>query len=282
VVIKKSRGLVSHTLFNFSNFLNKWLFMKKKLKEFCQTTLEVTISKFPKEDIERLKKNISNLLEGTDNENISQSAMQKPTFHYYTGLTDRPWWEIEFMPKEQLVALKEKIKLELQSILSTKQLSRFSISVTEEYPPSYLDGQMNTYHIIRDLDPDQTIYIKRQSELPNTMVFLRSIPRLAEDAFFSCLTPGTHLKAHEAEDNVRLNVHLGLEIPRGSGISVANQQRIWPEEQLLCFDPSFTHDAWNFGITNRYILLFTIWHPDLTDAEIFFIKLFAKDYSHYV
>lgn len=141
---------------------------------------------------------------------------------------------------------------------------------------------MNTYHLIRDLDPDQNQYIKRQSTLPQTMAFLHSIPGLADAAFFSCLVPGTHLKAHEAEDNVRLNVHLGLDIPRGCGISVANQPRIWPEDQLLCFDPSFTHEAWNFGTSDRYVLLFTIWHPDLTNAEIFAIKLFGKDYYRYL
>jgi hypothetical protein len=231
--------------------------------------------------LSRLKENINNLLEGLTNKVTSKFTMQEPTFHYYCGLTDQPWWEIELISKEQLVAFKEEIKTELQSILSKNQLSSFNPSITEVAPPPYLDGQMNRYHLIRDLDPDQNQYIKRQSELPYTTALLRVIPRLADDAHFSCLVPGTHLKAHEAEDNVRLNVHLRLEIPRGSSISVANQQRIWPEDQLLCFDPSFTHDAWNFGTTNRHILLFTIWHPDLTDAAIFFIKLFAKDYHLY-
>jgi len=255
--------------------------MKKNLKEFCQSILNITISQFPNDDLSRIENNINNFFKDSNNKTKSQCAEQKPTFYYYAGLTDHPWWEIELMPKAQLIEFKEKIKLELQKILTKNQLSSFNPSKTEKIPPPYLDGQMNRYHLIRDVDPEQSQYIKKQAELPYTMRFLRSITRLADDAHFSCLTPGTHLKAHEAEDNVRLNVHLGLNIPRGSGISVVNQQRIWPEDQVLCFDPSFTHDAWNFGTTNRHILLFTIWHPDLTDAEIFFIKLFTKDYQLY-
>ena len=139
------------------------------------------------------------------------------------------------------------------------KLAPFSLNVSQVSPPAYLEGEMNTYHLIRDLDPDQSKYAQRQLEFPQTMTFLRSIPGLADDAFFSCFVPGTHLKPHAAEDNVRLNVHLGLDIPKGCGISVAAEQRIWPEDQMLCFDPSFTHEAWNFGSMNRHLLLFTIW-----------------------
>src|SRR6185369_5583096 len=162
------------------------------------------------------------------------------------GLTDQPWWdELELIPKADLISCKEKIKVELQSILSKNQLSSFNPTAMEVGPPPYLDGEMNRYYLVRDLEADQEQYIKRKTELPHTTAFLQAIPRLAGDAHFSCLVPATHLKAHEAEDNVHLNVHLGLEIPRDSGISVANQQRIWPEDQILCFDPSFTHEAWN-------------------------------------
>ena len=256
--------------------------MNKKLKLFCQSILDITASNFPNEDLNRIKENINNLLKGPDNNIVSRFPLQKPTFHYYAGLRDQPWWEIEFMATNELMVFKEKIRTELKSVLFKNQFSEFSLSVTEAYPPAYLEGEMNTYHLVRDFDPDQKKYKKIQLELPQTMEFLRFIPRLADDVFFSCLVPGTHLKAHEAEDNVRLNVHLGLEVPKGCGISVANQQRTWPEDQLLCFDPSFTHEAWNLGSYNRHILLFTIWHPDLTKPEIFFLKLFGKDYHHYL
>ena len=52
--------------------------------------------------------------------------MQRPTFHYYAGLRDRPWWEIALMPTDQVVMFKEKIKTELQSILFKNQLAAFS------------------------------------------------------------------------------------------------------------------------------------------------------------
>lgn len=255
--------------------------MNEKLMLFCKSILDRTAANFPNEALHRLKANMHHLL-NPENAPKPLLPMQNPTFHYYPGLRDQPWWDITFMPKNQLMECKEKIKAELQGILFQEKFTPFSLNVTEPSPPAYLDGSMNTYHLIRDLDPHQNKYAQRQLELPQTMALLRSIPGLADDAFFSCFVPGTHLKPHAAEDNVRLNVHLGLEVPRGCGIAVAAQQRIWPEDQMLCFDPSFTHEAWNFGASNRHVLLFTIWHPDLTQAEVFAIKLFSKEYHHYV
>jgi hypothetical protein len=255
--------------------------MENTLNQFCEKILSNTIESFPKADLGRLERNIDFLLH--DHGYVAQDSLQKPTFYYYRGLTDQPWWDIELISKDELMDFKNKMRQELQNMLLTSSLlSPFSVSLSDSISPSYLEGQMNTYHLIRDLDPNQGQYSKRQLDFPQTMNFLHTIPRLAEDAFFSCLTPGTHLKAHEAEDNLRLNVHLGLEIPLGSGIRVANQSRIWPEDQVLCFDPSFRHEAWNFGTSNRHVLLFTIWHPDLIEAEIYAIKLFTKGYQQYV
>lgn len=79
---------------------------------------------------------------------------------------------------------------------------------------------------------------------------------------------------------MRLHVHLGLEVPNKSGISVAGQPYRWPDDETLCFDPSFLHEIWNFDTKNQYILSYSIWHPDLTPAEIFAIKLFNKSYPN--
>jgi aspartate beta-hydroxylase len=253
--------------------------MNLKLKDFTYDLLDQIAIKFPNEDLTRLRTNMDCLLQGPNNPIKSQHSMQNPGFHYYSGLTDKAWWDGDIISKEKFLLHRKNICNELEGIKNL--FSPYSLSPTEDYTPSYLDGTMTVYRIIDDFHTDQELIKSRQALVPKTMEFLNSIPSLSDTVLFSCLAPGTHLKAHESEDNVRLSLHMGLIIPSGSGITVANETRVWPEDELLCFDPSFTHGAWNDGKINRYVLIFTIWHPDLSDAEIFFIKNFSKNYYIY-
>src|SRR5205823_227290 len=34
------------------------------------------------------------------------------------------------------------------------------------------------------------------------------------------------------------------------------------------FDDTFEHEVWNQSDKTRYVLLFDVWHPDLTDIEV--------------
>lgn len=36
----------------------------------------------------------------------------------------------------------------------------------------------------------------------------------------------------------------------------------------LVFDDSFVHEAWNRAATPRLVLIFDVWHPDLSDSEV--------------
>jgi len=67
---------------------------------------------------------------------------------------------------------------------------------------------------------------------------------------------------------VLLTCHLGLVVPEGCAIRVGDETRTWTPGKMLIFDDSFIHEAYNRGTSTRLILLWDIWHPDLTDAEI--------------
>ena len=44
----------------------------------------------------------------------------------------------------------------------------------------------------------------------------------------------------------------------------------------MLFDDSFEHEAWHRGEKTRIVLVFDVWHPDLTDREVQFLSFLQK------
>jgi aspartyl/asparaginyl beta-hydroxylase (cupin superfamily) len=51
------------------------------------------------------------------------------------------------------------------------------------------------------------------------------------------------------------------------GINVGSETRAWEAKTPLVFDDSYEHSTWNLTDSSRVILLFDIWHPDLSERE---------------
>lgn len=108
---------------------------------------------------------------------------------------------------------------------------------------------------------------------PNTVDALESapIPRIAGQspmALFSKLSADTHIPPHNGLLNTRLICHLPLIVPENCGsLRVGNEERAWVEGELLIFDDSIEHEAWNRSQQERVILLFEIWRPELDEEE---------------
>jgi aspartate beta-hydroxylase len=92
--------------------------------------------------------------------------------------------------------------------------------------------------------------------------------------FFSTLHGGAAIKPHAGPMNLRLRVHLPLIVPKSAagdvskcGISVGGQHRVWEEGKAVVLDDSYVHSVWNNTEEPRVVLLFDIWHPDVTREE---------------
>ncbi|XP_036331510.1 aspartyl/asparaginyl beta-hydroxylase isoform X4 [Rhagoletis pomonella] len=81
---------------------------------------------------------------------------------------------------------------------------------------------------------------------------------------FSVMQPGTHVHAHCGPTNCRLRAHLGLVVPSGTRLRVAEEERTWIEGEFLIFDDSFEHEVWHNGSSFRLVLIVDVWHPDLS------------------
>jgi aspartyl/asparaginyl beta-hydroxylase (cupin superfamily) len=86
-------------------------------------------------------------------------------------------------------------------------------------------------------------------------------------AMFSLLKPKTRIPPHCGVSNARLVAHLPLIVPPGCGFRVGNDTREWVPGKAWVFDDTVEHEAWNDSAQLRVILMFDIWHPQLSSAE---------------
>jgi aspartyl/asparaginyl beta-hydroxylase (cupin superfamily) len=100
-------------------------------------------------------------------------------------------------------------------------------------------------------------------------------------ALFSLLKADSHIRPHHGLFNFRLICHLPLIVPGDCMLRVGNQQRPWQEGQMLIFDDSMEHEAWNRSDRQRIILLFEIWRPEISkeDREALTVLLEAANIS---
>lgn len=96
---------------------------------------------------------------------------------------------------------------------------------------------------------------------PRTAAALARVPGLTT-AGFSRLTPGTHIKPHEGWVTTVYRAHLGLVIPdNGCALRVGDEIRTWSEGDVLVFDDTTEHEAWNRSDQTRTVLLFDFLRP---------------------
>jgi aspartyl/asparaginyl beta-hydroxylase (cupin superfamily) len=114
---------------------------------------------------------------------------------------------------------------------------------------------------------------ERLARLPNASRLLGEVPLAdcpphAPECFISRLAPGVVLPPHHGLSNIKLTVHLPIDIPaHGCSITVAGETRVWSRDDFLIFDDSFLHSAKNESDLSRTVMIFDVWHPGLCDDE---------------
>ena len=76
------------------------------------------------------------------------------------------------------------------------------------------------------------------------------------NAGYSRMAPGTVIEPHEGYTSDVLRLHIGLDCPWGEcAIQVGDQVRSWSNGEVLLFDDTIEHSAWNLTDRDRVILL---------------------------
>ena len=130
------------------------------------------------------------------------------------------------------------------------------------------DPSWSAFHLIKN-----GVVVERSAALcPVTLAALERLPLCringrTPTALFSLLRPGAHIPPHHGFMNARLICHLPLVVPPNCAMRVGNETRPWREGELVIFDDTMEHEAWNRSSEPRVVLLFDIWRPEVTEAE---------------
>lgn len=199
--------------------------------------------------------------------------LQQPSMFYFPGLAQRAFFDradFDWVPAVE--AATTAIRAELAALIASAA-DRFGPYVTaspDRPPPN---------NPLLDKEDWGAAWLWKDGEIaegmdmlcPEALAALAQapqpvIPGRAPLALFSRLKPGTHIQPHHGMLNTRLICHLPLVVPDGCGLRVGAETRAWREGELTIFDDSFEHEAWNRGSSDRSVMLFEIWRPDI-DAE---------------
>jgi hypothetical protein len=203
-----------------------------------------------------------------------QLYLQQPNMFYFPGLAQRAWWDAaEFDWAAGVEAAADDIAKELKRLIDAGEGAFLPyVTASPDRPPPnnpLLDKpDWGAAWLLKDGEVAEGM----ADACPATLAALSLapqpvIPKRAPLALFSRLKPGTHIAPHHGMLNTRLICHLPLIVPDGCGLRVGAETREWRAGELTIFDDSFEHEAWNQGVSDRTVLLFEIWRPDLTDEE---------------
>lgn len=187
--------------------------------------------------------------------------------------------QAEFFPRERFPWLSELeqqtsvIRAELDGVLAQGTGFEPYLQYDADQPLAQWgelnkNPRWNAFHLLKDGLPVSG----NVERCPRTMAVLAPLPQPRQEgrtpvAMFSCLQPQTRIPPHVGVSNARLLVHLPLIVPPACGFRVGSQTREWRLGEAFVFDDSVEHEAWNLSDELRVVLIFDIWHPDLTPPE---------------
>ena len=96
---------------------------------------------------------------------------------------------------------------------------------------------------------------------------LPAIQGFSPSVLFSKLKPGARIDPHTGFLNCRLICHVPLVVPNGCGLRVGGERGEVVRGEVWAFDDSINHEACNNSADDRIVLIFDVWHPNLTEQE---------------
>jgi len=202
----------------------------------------------------------------------AESDMVQECHSYVPGLTIKPFWDANdfdwasFLEKKYPEIRKEFSRVNSDMNKLKQQGNNIWAGALTADASSYGEGWKTLVLMNRgQWDPVNVNLFPKTSRA----VHDSGIP--ATEIFFACMEGPSEIKKHTDFTNFVLTSHLAVDIPYSGEnkcrISVGDETREWINGNIMVFDTSLLHDAINESDRMRYILMFRVWHPDLTPVE---------------
>jgi aspartyl/asparaginyl beta-hydroxylase (cupin superfamily) len=119
------------------------------------------------------------------------------------------------------------------------------------------------------------------AQCPRTAAALSQIPGLSL-AGFSRLGPGAEIKPHVGWAKSVYRLHLGLVVPDDCILKVSDEERAWREGEVLIFDDTAEHSAWNHSSKPRTTLMLDFLRPGCNDFSSDPVPVEVRAYVEYL
>lgn len=205
-----------------------------------------------------------------------QDERQRPTWVATPGLSSRPFWSREQCGRlTEMIGAFERAHEQIAAEIADLDPRRMGVPYDHlSVDPELIRGWKNLF-FYRDYQPNEDLLAK----VPTIRsVAERFGPEQFDrfELFLSVLEPGTHIPSHFGGSNAKLTLHLPLVVPEGdTAIRVDTETRGWNHGEMLIFDDTFEHEAWNRTGRPRTVLLIKAYHPELTVEEVGVLEMFA-------
>ena len=191
--------------------------------------------KYGSEALERLQQSIAIFKGGKKPAGADPRQVADNLF--IPGLCAKPWHNPEdFKWVPTMEGSFDVIRKELLALLKTEvEFNPYQHPYTKELG---WNG-WGTYSLYRTNTWDE----ERCQLCPETVKAIGQTPHGLRECMFTKLHPGSHITPHSGGSNV------------------------------VIFDDSYMHEVWHKGTETRMVLLWDIWHPDLTEIEVDVLKM---------
>jgi aspartyl/asparaginyl beta-hydroxylase (cupin superfamily) len=200
-----------------------------------------------------------------------RAYLQEPRYLYYPELPQVQFYErVDFPWLDAVEAATADIREELRGVIGGD--FKPYVAQAQDRPRNSQAG------LAGNSDWSAYFLIKYGAEQPGAAHCPSALAALAEapltrirarapSVLFSKLAGGARIPPHTGMLNARLICHLPLILPAGCEFRVGNDVRPWIEGKTWVFDDTMEHEAWNRSDADRYILIFDIWRPELSEDE---------------
>jgi aspartyl/asparaginyl beta-hydroxylase (cupin superfamily) len=206
----------------------------------------------------------------------AESNCHQQCHSYVPGLTAKEWWDTtqdkeqdawaSYLSKQYKALKKEFTQVTADMEQLTVEGNNIWAGALTEDASSYGVGWKTLVLMNRGRWDPVNVNL-----FPVTAKAVRDSGIPAMEVFFASMQPQTSIQMHTDFTNFVLTSHLALDIPYSGEnkcrLTVGDTTREWINGQVNLFDTSILHDAANDSDQTRYILMFRVWHPDLTQTE---------------
>lgn len=252
----------------------------RQLSDFASLVADGIKDKYGEEDSKRILDSWTLLDQGYEHKHFigekdldpSTSNMHQLAHSYVPGLTCKTFWDVEEFDWSGKIASKYDI-IKKEFLKATKNMEKlkkqgnniWSAALTED-ASSYGEGWKTLVLYDRGTWDATNIQL-----FPKTTKAIRESGMPIVEAFFASMAPNTDIKMHSDFTNFVITSHLAVDIPESGKnkcrLTIGDDTKEWINGEVTLFDTSIMHDAINESDSTRYILMFRVWHPELSDVE---------------